>query len=218
MGGGERREPRRLFKQRRLQDRPFKPSFRVGAGATPWGSSPYLHRRAQHLQHGHRASRSVTTGRRTIRMGTGRGRARGNRRTADRACGNVATGSLFEVSPDHPPGKATPSYSGTATLSTLAPAAVALAKGRAGRRLGSLGGAPVAEYLRCRLVSAFLPVVLRCATSITSFPTRSRLSVFSPSSILTLLRYSTRCLSIITFSLKLISKVYVLMKMVILPT
>jgi hypothetical protein len=56
---------------------------------------PYLHRRAQHPQHGHRASRSVTTGRRTIRTGTGRGRARGNRRTADRAHGNVAMGPLY---------------------------------------------------------------------------------------------------------------------------
>src|ERR671912_216042 len=48
-GGGERRERRRLSKQRRITDWLQKPGSRAVPGRYRGGSSPRIHRRAQHL-------------------------------------------------------------------------------------------------------------------------------------------------------------------------
>src|ERR687890_436525 len=47
-GGGERRERRRLSKQRRITDWLQKPGSRAVPGRYRGGSSPRVHRRAQH--------------------------------------------------------------------------------------------------------------------------------------------------------------------------
>ena len=123
---------------------------------------------------------------------------------------------VLEFSLNHPPAKATSSYSGTTTLSTLALAAVALTKGRA----RPLTWKPW-RYARRGVPS--MPLSQPSYRLSNGVPRQSPPSqpvpgylYSSPSGILTLPRYSTQHMSVTTFSPKLISKVYTLVKVFIL--